>query len=241
MSRRWKGARPTRPRRWDPPWPQIPHDIPQILTPARRRPAVRTRRGTIQTVPPGPQWIAPPLRPRPHRAPRPTRRGTYTPLPPAPTLTTPPGNLTGRRPHPAPARRGTIGSAPPGQATGPSLLITYVRILPGWWTARPWQGGPVTSQSALSLQYVPFAVTSALGDPTAYTVEAAFAPLADPTPGTWCAATWVQDAPVGTYVAQCLVGPGGTIQLDVGDYVCYLRITANPEIPVLQAGALSIQ
>jgi hypothetical protein len=71
-------------------------------------------------------------------------------------------------------------------------------------------------------------------NPTSDVVEMAFKTGGQP-PGNsdWQTAEW--DTVNGQYVAKCLVGPGGTIQLTVGSYTVYVKITDNPEIPVLIA------
>lgn len=99
-------------------------------------------------------------------------------------------------------------------------------------------------QAAGSLQYAVFAVTSQLGDPTTYPVLVAFTATTTLAPETWNTAAWVTEAPVtvpaGTYLLQCLIGPGGTIELARGQYTAWVTITANPEAPVLQAGTYTI-
>lgn len=103
----------------------------------------------------------------------------------------------------------------------------------------------MSSQPALSLQYVTFAVlpTSFGGaiNPTGDTVQFAFT-LGGANPSTWYAGTWASTTPLtsGAYLAQCLVGPGGTVALTRGSYSCWIKITDNPEIPVIPAGQLQI-
>ena len=101
--------------------------------------------------------------------------------------------------------------------------------------------------SQLSLQYVfvPVSVTALDGNtfnPTNDTVELAFMPQATqvPTSGDWQPATWAISATnvLQPYSAYTLVGPGGTIQLGVGTYVIYVKITDATEIPVMQAATL---
>lgn len=103
--------------------------------------------------------------------------------------------------------------------------------------------------SHLSLQYigVPVKAVTPAGaayNPTADPVQMAFMPTATQVPQTsdWQVATWA--AMTGNllypYAAYCLVGPGGTINPGIGTYVVYLRITDNPEVPVLIAGQLQI-
>ena len=103
--------------------------------------------------------------------------------------------------------------------------------------------------SRLSLQYIgiPVKATTLSGvsyNPTADTVQMAFMPQATQVPQStdWQTAIWsaVTGNLIFPYVAYCLVGPGGTIQLGLGTYVIYLKVTDNPEIPVIAAGQLEI-
>lgn len=100
------------------------------------------------------------------------------------------------------------------------------------------------SISQLSLQYVGLPVTAAdingaAVNPTAFPVTMAFMPQATQVPqvSDWQAAIWGTDTSnaLYPYTAYCLIGPGGTIRLGVGTYVVYVKVSGNPEIPVLQA------
>jgi hypothetical protein len=102
--------------------------------------------------------------------------------------------------------------------------------------------------SPASLQYVQASVNAAVNDvpynPTADPVAFAFlAPGASVFGAQWWTGSWAstQSANGGTsYTAQCLVGPGGTVQLATGTYQVWVRITDNPEVPVLPAYLLTI-
>lgn len=100
--------------------------------------------------------------------------------------------------------------------------------------SRQWVGIPVKT---INLAGVPY-------NPTADLVQMAFMPQATqvPQPTDWQVAVWaaVTGNILFPYAAYCLVGPGGTIQLGIGTYVVYLKVTDNPEIPVLIAGQLEI-
>lgn len=98
--------------------------------------------------------------------------------------------------------------------------------------------------SHLSLQYVvvPVTATTLTGasyNPTADVVQMAFMPQATQVPqnADWQAASWATRAGnvLQPYAACCLVGPGGTIQLAIGTYIVYVKVSDSPEIPVLQA------
>ncbi len=98
------------------------------------------------------------------------------------------------------------------------------------------------SQLASSTQYVPVIVTAMGGDPTADVVAMAFTTGTDPQPSDWQSASWDTSSALGSnqYLAQCLVGPAGAIQLAVGQYAIWVKVTDNPEIPILPAGQLGI-
>jgi hypothetical protein len=103
----------------------------------------------------------------------------------------------------------------------------------------------VSSQSVLSLQYIQVQVlATVLGapiDPTSDVVQFAFT-LNGANPGTWSTGSWASDAPLanGAYIAQCLVGPGGTVTLTRGTWTTWIKVTDDPEIPVITAGELQI-
>jgi hypothetical protein len=101
----------------------------------------------------------------------------------------------------------------------------------------------------LSLQYVGIPVkattlTGAAYNPTSDTVQMAFMPTPTQVPQTtdWQAAVWaaVTGNIVYPYAAYCLVGPGGTVNPGIGNYVIWLKVTDNPEIPVIIAGQLEV-
>jgi hypothetical protein len=60
-----------------------------------------------------------------------------------------------------------------------------------------------------------------------------------PVSGDWKTAAWETDSTTtpATYYARLLVGPGGTAY-QAGTYDVYVKVTDNPEIPVLLAGEL---
>lgn len=103
--------------------------------------------------------------------------------------------------------------------------------------------------SSLSRQYVGAPVkastlTGASYNPTADPVQMAFMPTATQKPqvSDWQTAVWatVPSDIIYPYAAYCLVGPGGTIELGIGTYVVYLKVTDNPEIPADIVGYLQI-
>lgn len=102
--------------------------------------------------------------------------------------------------------------------------------------------------SHLSTEYVlvPISATKngAAYDPTGDTVQFAFMPTPTQVPqvSDWQTGTWdtTSGNPIYPYNAKCLVGPGGTITLGIGNYVIYVKITDSPEVPVLVGGYLQI-
>jgi len=109
-------------------------------------------------------------------------------------------------------------------------------------------GFDTIGMSQLSTQYVfiPVQATKSgtpynpTGDPVAF----AFMPTATSVPqvSDWVAASWDTNTSsvLYPYSAKCLVGPAGTTNPGIGRYYMYLKITDNPEIPVLIAGLLEI-
>lgn len=99
--------------------------------------------------------------------------------------------------------------------------------------------------SSLSLEYVRVPVSAVAAgvavNPTGDTVQLAFiTPLTNPTSGDWKAGSWDTEAATGTYFAQCLIGPSGTITLAAGTYAVWVKVTDNPEIPVRMCGQILI-
>jgi hypothetical protein len=103
--------------------------------------------------------------------------------------------------------------------------------------------------SHLSTEYVlvPIAATKAgvAYNPTGDTLQFAFMPTPTQIPqvSDWVTGSWesVPSNILYPYNAKCLVGPsGGTINLAMGTYVIYLKITDNPEQPVLVGGQLVV-
>jgi hypothetical protein len=105
---------------------------------------------------------------------------------------------------------------------------------------------PVT-QSVLSTQYIQIQITamasSGIYDPTGDVVQFAFTPVGFPSqqPVTWYAGSWETD-PGPVYWAQCLIGPGsGGVVLAAGLWEVWVKVTDDPEIPVLQPAVLTLQ
>ncbi len=102
------------------------------------------------------------------------------------------------------------------------------------------------SQLATEYVLIPVSATK-LGlpfNPTGDTVVFAFMPTPTQVPqvSDWVAGSWDTDTTnvLYPYSAKCLVGPAGVITLGIGTYIMYIRITDNPEVPVLIGGQLQI-
>lgn len=101
--------------------------------------------------------------------------------------------------------------------------------------------------SHLSTEYVLVPISAVKAgvsyNPTGDVVQFAFMPTATQVPqvSDWVAGSWdsVPTDVIYPYVAKCLIGPGGTV-LGIGTYIIYLKITDNPEIPVLIGGQVEI-
>lgn len=94
--------------------------------------------------------------------------------------------------------------------------------------------------SSTSTEYVAYRVTAtdytgaALNIGTDSVSIAFLAPGAKPTSSDWQSASWISSG-----VAGILVGPGG-LTVAVGSYIGWVKVTDNPEIPVIPAGILEI-
>lgn len=109
-----------------------------------------------------------------------------------------------------------------------------------------WQIGavmtPVISQA--STEYVRVPVFASSGgipvNPTSGTVQMAFVQsYGAPASNVWQAAGWDQTE-IGTYVAQCLIGPLGTGALTPGNYYVWVKIGVSPETVIEPAGELRV-
>jgi hypothetical protein len=102
------------------------------------------------------------------------------------------------------------------------------------------------SISSLSTQYILVPVRAqSMGlpfNPTGLTVQMAFIDgWTPPGSGDWQTASWAATTTVnGAYLAQCLVGPDGTITLAIGTYQTWVKVTSSPEIPVISTGSVTI-
>ena len=109
-------------------------------------------------------------------------------------------------------------------------------------------GFDTIGMSQLSTQYVFIPVNATKSglayNPTGDPVVFAFAATATYVPQNtdWVAGSWDTDTTslLYPYQAKCLVGPAGVINPGIGTFVIYIKITDNPEVPVLIAGQLQI-
>ena len=104
------------------------------------------------------------------------------------------------------------------------------------------------SQLASSTEPVQLQVAATLNgaayNPTADAVAIAFIldgqPEPAPASASWQAATWETD-PGPTFWASILVGPlNGGVNLAVGTYVVYVKVTDNPAVPIRPGAFLRI-
>ncbi len=108
------------------------------------------------------------------------------------------------------------------------------------------------TQGVATLQYLRVAVKATVNGNTAYNptsdtvqfgfqLETTYTPTQAPT--VWYAGSWetVGSGSQVSYVARCLVGPGGTFTPTAEtDYWFWVKITDSPEIPVLFVGELQV-
>lgn len=102
---------------------------------------------------------------------------------------------------------------------------------------------------AASLDYIRAQVSAresgAAVNPTGNAVAMAFT-ATDTAPAAaasdWKAASWDTDTTTtpATYRAQCLVGPGGTVELTAGTYYLFVKVTDSPEAPILPCGVVKV-
>jgi len=105
-------------------------------------------------------------------------------------------------------------------------------------------------RSSTSLAYVRAKVSADKFDgewdynPTNDKVEFSFTDKGGPVDDTsWHGGSWETHHGSSNhpkYFAKCLVGPNGTVELDVGSYEIWVKITDDPEIPVEYAGILEV-
>ncbi|WP_433445619.1 hypothetical protein [Nonomuraea sp. CA-141351] len=133
-----------------------------------------------------------------------------------------------------------------GRVTGAGQVNPVIRRTPPLrvglpmrsWSARYLgRGTGVDAMSSLSLEYLRFFVTNAVGSEL---VEIAFTqPGVEPTEGQWQPASWGAVAQGGAE-ARIRVGPGGSVTLLDGTYQGWVRVTRPDERPVLQSGLVPI-
>lgn len=103
--------------------------------------------------------------------------------------------------------------------------------------------------SVLSTEYLLIPVQALIAgvatDPTIYPVDFAFTAIGvEPVDADWVTGTWQNGTTNGLYMAQCLIGPAAGMagtSLTPGLWAIWIRVTSNPEIPVLQPGILQIE
>ncbi len=123
------------------------------------------------------------------------------------------------------------------------LILTVQDAILKWQV----EGPTVVTVPAISLEYVRIPVTAMVGgqsiNPTSDTVQMAFLPTstAQPASGDWKTASW-DPAPTtgGKYLAQCLIGPGGTVTLTAATWWIWVKVTDNPEVPIRSAAFIIV-
>lgn len=101
------------------------------------------------------------------------------------------------------------------------------------------QAGSLTQVQALVSARIDGVYVDLSGD----TVQLAFVDVdATPGPSDWKTGSWDTDTTTTppTYRAQCLVGPGGAVELTPGDWNMHVKVTHSPEIPVIESGLLRV-
>lgn len=101
--------------------------------------------------------------------------------------------------------------------------------------------------SSASLEYVRVPVSATVNgakiDPTTDAVKFAFkSDGTTPVSGDFVTGSW-ETAVTGsttTYLARCLVGPGGTTTLTAATYRVWVKITDSPEVPIRAVDWLTI-
>lgn len=93
---------------------------------------------------------------------------------------------------------------------------------------------------ATTKEYLRTTVTTS-ADPTGTPPQFAFL-LADTEPVTadWRTGEWVGAWTNGSVTARILVGPGTSVVFTPGNWRCWLRITDNPEIPVMRVDLVRV-
>jgi hypothetical protein len=91
--------------------------------------------------------------------------------------------------------------------------------------------------SSASKQYIQVPIAPPSGDPTSDAVSMAFSAI-DTEPITFYSGNWVTKN--GLFYARTLVGPGSAAVLSPGYYEVYVKITDNPEVPVILSGLLEV-
>lgn len=97
--------------------------------------------------------------------------------------------------------------------------------------------------SALSTRYIRCAVSATdngeLIDPTDESVDFAFVDAGDtPVTADWVSGSW--ETTSEEYLARCLVGDGGAIELAAGTYDVWVRVILLPETIAEPVGELTI-
>jgi hypothetical protein len=104
----------------------------------------------------------------------------------------------------------------------------------------------ILTKSRLDTSYIQVPVQAVINgqayNPTSDVVALAFmSAWALPASPDWHTGSWTGSTAPGIYLAQVLVGPENAgVDLTQGTYTVWVRITDNPEVPVINSGTLII-
>lgn len=97
----------------------------------------------------------------------------------------------------------------------------------------------MSSASTELVRYIVRAtIDGVMHDPTELPVAFAFSDGTTPVSGDFAAGEWVTEG--STYIAQVLVGPVGGIDLGPGLWAPWIKVTDDPEVPVVRLTSLAI-
>jgi hypothetical protein len=128
--------------------------------------------------------------------------------------------------------------------TGSPLVNWKIGVPWVHWSTSAFAG---MQKERLATEYVRIGVSAFINgakhNPTGDVVKFAFMPnqVQVPQSSDWKAGSWESSSSIlYPYKARCLIGPNGVINLAPGDYVVYLQVTDNPEVPVVTVGTITV-
>jgi hypothetical protein len=128
--------------------------------------------------------------------------------------------------------------------TGSPLVNWKIGVPWVHWSTSAFAG---MQKDQLATEYVRIGVSAFINgakhDPTGDVVKFAFMPnqVQVPQSSDWKTGSWESSSSIlYPYKARCLIGPNGVINPAPGDYVVYLQVTDNPEVPVVTVGTITV-